>query len=300
MTRRTAIPTLALLWASGCVFNEHLPEVDITGTVVVPRAAATRAVTDSRTGEVTEVIDVRFIGPVYLGAFSGVNDIDFAYPHPNIGPVISSEDLPDTYPYGGGTVGRFAFACYSSTACEVVTGRYTTFDDLLGFFSDVVGDPITDEGGTPVASEDYYRSYCYDLFEYTADFELQFLEGAKENLQFQENADGDFEATFNLWHTVYKPGMRIWGWVDTPSSNASNPFSFSTCNPNDGLQLSQYNADLRSGNAYTDLLNRPSTYVSSGDWVVGDPPEMTWEDADTYREENPSVTVVIDFPVEEN
>lgn len=299
MFNRLPMPALALLLASACTFNEHLPEVDITGTVVVPRAAATRMVTNPRTGETTEVVDPRFIGPVYLGAFSGVNEIDFDFPHPDVGPIISSSELPDTYPYGGGTAGRFAFGCYSSTACKVVTGRYESFEDLLSFFSDVVGSPITDESGTPVASADYYRAYCYDLFEYTADFELQFLTG-EGGVQFTENADGDFEAPFDLWHTVYKKGMRIWGWVDTPGESASDPFSFSTCNPNDGLQLSQYNADLRSGNAYTNVLNFPSTYVSLGDFVVQDAPELTWEDADEFRDQNPSVDVTIDFEIVED
>lgn len=298
MSTRFVLPVFALLLPA-CVFQEHLPEVDVHGTVIIPRAAATQTITNPRTGEVSEITDTRLIGPVYLGAFSGVNEIDFAYPHPDIGPVISSGDPPDTYPYGGGTVGRFDFACYSSTACHIVTGRYTDFDDLLSFFDEVLGDPIVDEGGTPVNSSDYFRAYCYDLFEYTADFELQFLAG-EDGLDFTENADGDFEATFDLWHTVYKPGMRIWGWVDSPSQTLTDSFSFATCNPNDGLQLSQYNATLRSGNAYTNLLNTPNTYIHDGDWVVSDAPELTWEDSDAYREANPTIEVRVDFPVLED
>ena len=37
----------------------------------------------------------------------------------------------NAYPYGGGSVGRYDFACFSSVACKVVTGRFTDYDDIL-------------------------------------------------------------------------------------------------------------------------------------------------------------------------
>ena len=56
---------LLLSLALGCAFDEELPQADITGTVVIPREAATRRILDEETGEITEVTDSRFIGPVY-------------------------------------------------------------------------------------------------------------------------------------------------------------------------------------------------------------------------------------------
>ena len=83
---------VALLVGCG-EFDEHLPQVDIQGTLVLPRAAATRTVVNPTTGEPEEMTDARFIGPIYMGAFASVNEDDFPYPHPEIGPVIGSDQV---------------------------------------------------------------------------------------------------------------------------------------------------------------------------------------------------------------
>ena len=54
-------------------------------------------------------------------------------------------------------------------------------------------------------SADYFRTSCYDLFEYTEDAELLFLAG-EDGLDFKENADGDFEAEFTMWRVNYHAG----------------------------------------------------------------------------------------------
>lgn len=291
MTSATRAALLLAVVAQACTYDENLPQVDIKGTVVVPRAAATRMVLDTRTGVETEVVDARFIGPVFLGAYSDIRNDLFEYPHPATGPIIGG--VPgNTYPYGGGTVGVFDYACYTSTLCKVVTGRYTDYNSLLDFFANTVGAPITDDQGAEVQSAEYFRTSCYDLFEYTEDNELLFLAG-EDGLNFKENADGDFEAEFTMWRVNYYAGMKIWGWMDAPDSN----FDFTTCDPANGQQFNQYSSNFTTGSSHIDLLNYPSNYIDIGDYVVSEPFELTYADADAYREAAPTFTLVYDFPV---
>ncbi|MED5374722.1 MAG: hypothetical protein VX899_27130 [Myxococcota bacterium] len=301
---------LLLSLVLGCTFDEELPQANISGTVVIPREAATRRILDAETGEITEVTDSRFIGPVYLGAFPSVNQLDYGYTHPETGPVVSA-DLPgNTYPYGGGSVGRFDFACFDYLACRTPSGRFTDYDDLISFFRDVVGDPIQDQFGNEVDSAGYFQTVCYDLFEITADYEMEWIsevtyEGEKiDRLDFVENADGDFEAEFNMWRVNYRQGMQLWGWMDAPSDmfegTASNRFTFSTCDPNDGQTNTEYNNDIAYGVAETDLLNYPARYIGEGDWVVGmdDVFTVEAEDAEAYRADTPEIRLVIGEKVE--
>lgn len=287
------VPALVL---GGCLFQEHLPQVDIHGTVRVPVAAATRTITDPRTGELVEVTDARFIGPVYLGAFPSVREGLFDYPHPEIGPVITAGQPGNTYPYGGGTVGRFDFACFESSVCKVVTGRYVDYDDLLTFFRDYVNQPITDEFGATIESSDYYRAYCYELFDYTADFELDFISG-EDGLDFKLSDDGQyFEAEFDMWQVEYHPNMQLWGWMDSPNED----FDFATCNEDDGQQNTEYTTDFRYGTNYTDLLNFPSVYIHEGDWVtpMDKVVTLTDADADAFRAANIEPVLELNLMVE--
>lgn len=291
--RSTTPCVLALVLASGCGLNEHLPQVDISGTVVIPRAAATRTIENPATGALEEVTDARFIGPVYLGAYPDIKDDLFSYPHPEMGPIIDT-DLPgNTYPYGGGSVGHFDFACFESTRCKVVTGRYADYNSLLEFHRDSVGTPIVDEFGAEVESEDYYRAYCYNLFEYTADYEMIWLAG--EDLDFEENSDGDFEAGFDMWQVTYYPNMKIWGWMDAPNEK----FIFSTCDEERGQRNQEYTNDFEYGASYTNLLNYPSLYIHEGDFVVEEPYEATAEDADAFRAEGVEPRLVFSHAVVE-
>jgi hypothetical protein len=149
-----------------------------------------------------------------------------------------------------------------------------------------------------VDSPDFFRSYCYELFQYTADYELTFIsefvnaDGLDQNtLDFTENADGDFEAVFDLWQVTYKPDMKIWGWMDTPSEK----FTFSTCDPDQGQQNNKYTNEYYYGTNYSDLLNYPSKYIFDNDWVIQDPYTFTSADADGFRLDNPEVVVTMDF-----
>ncbi len=290
--------TPLLLALNGCAYDEHLPQVDVHGTLVVPRAAATRDVVDERTGEVTAVTDSRWIGPIFMGAYSGVDSLNYGYPHPEIGPVIGATS-GNTYPYGGGSLGRFDFACFESLVCEVNTGRFADFESMIEWFNDTINEPIIDDFGSEVDSPDYFRSYCYDLLNFTDDYELSFVacpdgrEGCN-GLHFEENGDGDFQAEFDLWQVTYQPKMQIWGWMDSPGED----FNFTTCDPDKGQRNTEYANDFEYGTNYEDLLNFPQKYIGSGDYLVQDPYITQAEDADGWRNTSEQASITFDYLLE--
>lgn len=261
------VPFVLLL---GACWAENLPQVNVNGTVVLPRAAATYEV--PLLNDVGEVIgseertDTRFIGPVFLGAFSGIDTDTFRYPHPSMGPVLG-EDAGDTFPYGGTTVGRFDFACYEALSCRVVTGRFSGYADLLDYFEGQLGNPVTDQYGNEVVEPSTFQQYCFDYFYATSDDEFSFL-GPED---FQENDNGDFEASFTLAQTTLVPGMAVWGYMDAPVILADNPQAnggFTTCDSETGGRNStEYDRDFYEGAPYYDVLNLPQSYITFGDWV---------------------------------
>ena len=254
--------------------------------------------------------DARFIGPIYLGAYASITEDDFPFPHPEIGPVIGGDQDGNTYPYGGGTVGRFDFACFEDLACRITTGRFNDFEDVIDFFQNTLDDPIVDEYGNIVDSPDYFRSYCYELLNYTADYELAFISEADRDhdgtvaktevtLDFEENADGDFEAAFDMWQVTYYPQTKIWGWMDAPSEK----YTFSTCDPDRGQRNTRYSNDYYYGSNYTDLLNYPSKYIFENDYVAGADDESSpslgdFKDADAFRAANPELRVFLNTKVD--
>ena len=149
---------LILLSVLGC-YQENLPDYDFVGKVVVPKAAATRLISNGE-GGTEEVTDARFIGPVFLGAYSGIDTVSFPYPHPSMGPILDSSVPGNTFPYGGTSVGRFDFACYDTLACKVVTGRFTDYNDVLDYFR-IIGKPVTDFEGTEIDSSSTFQQQCY-------------------------------------------------------------------------------------------------------------------------------------------
>lgn len=270
-TVRRLLPTLLLL-AVGCSFDEQLPEIDIHGKVVIPRAAATRNIQDE-SGNIVELTDDRFIGPVYIGAFSDVREGYYDYPHPAMGPIVGELD-GNTYPYGGTSVGRFAFGCFESVACRISTGRFETFEEVIEYFGVFAQDPVTNPFGEEVTSPAYYEQFCLDYFHFTSVQELKFIavdENGKPAPHFTENADGDFEAEFDMPHTPYYEGMKIWGWVDSPSE----VYEFSTCNPAlYGPAQTEYNENYYAGGGQWNILNYPGSYIFHGDWVVSEAWQM--------------------------
>jgi hypothetical protein len=277
MTRNIlALMAVPAFMVGGCQFDEGLDIQTMTGKVVVPRAAATRTFTDAE-GNDQEVTDVKLIGPVYLGLFSGVENGIERYPHPLVGPAYQAGLIGDTYPYGGTTVGDFHFACVEFLSCKVVSGRYQNFDELVSWFNDTVGETITDGVGLPVDTGEFLRQRCYEILQVTTDDEVRLTNTRDKNgdgavdaqdLDFVENADGDFEASFSMINQEFVEGLNLWGWMDAPSGTS---YKFSTCDPTQGYQYREYNETFTAGRAWRDLLNRPSDAITEGDWVSGTP-----------------------------
>jgi hypothetical protein len=289
--------TTILLFALGCAYQENLPEKDIAGTVILPKAAATRTLADG-----SELTDPRFIGPVVLGAYSGMDTVSFGYPHPSMGPIVEPDVPGNTFPYGGTTVGRYDFACYEALACKVVTGRFKDYNDILDYFGNILGNPVTDDNGSEVAYSSTYQQACFDYFHATTDSEMAFIGG----LDFTENADGDFESSFLMPHTVYVEGMTIWGWMDAPAIELANPKEsggFSSCDSLGGRQFNEYDQEFYEGRVFYDSLNTPSQYIFAGDWVAnGDENAVVTlvdDGAGNMVPSNPVVRMDVGFGVEE-
>jgi len=273
------IPLLAALsLLSACTYQEGLIIEDMTGTVVLPEEAATRTFT-KQDGSTETLEDVRLIGPVYLGLFPGVREGLQVYPHPDMGPIFQPGVPGDTYPYGGTTVGDLRYPCFESLVCRVSSGRYLTFDDLVEWFNVVLEDPIVDAFGDVVSNGDYVRQVCYDLLYYTTDEEIQITPRDRnddgvidaKDLDFVKRSDGKWEAEFTFWQQEYfededsGQGFTLWGWMDAPSEVS---YQFSTCDPEYGYYESTYSSKFYGGTQYNDLLNYPSLYISTGDWVA--------------------------------
>lgn len=260
----------------GC-WQENLPQIDLQGKVVLPREAATRQipVLDAE-GELTydgdgnviteEWVDTRLIGPVYLGAYSGIDTVSFDFPHPKMGPIITADTPGDTFPYGGTTVGRIDFACYEALACKVSTGRFTDYASILEYFQKI-GNPVVDYRGEAVDSASTFQQYCFDYFYYTSDEEMSFI----GDLDFTEREDGSFEADFYMAQVSYVEGLSLWGFMDAPDILATQPeeeSTFDSCYLELGGRLvNDYDQAYYEGGPYNDVLNFPATYVQENDFV---------------------------------
>ncbi len=259
---------LILLSALAC-YQENIPEVDFTGTVVLPRAAATRLIptydADGNISGSEEVTDPRLIGPVFLGAYAGIDLSSFAYPHPSMGPILDASTPGNAFPYGGTSVGRFDFACYDMLACKVVTGRFSDYNDVLDYFR-MIGRPVTDFDGSEITYGSTYQQQCYYYYYATSDEEISFI-GAED---FTENSAGDFEATFHMPHTTFTEGMAMWGFMDAPFIDAlatSSNGTFTTCQETNSHEVPDYNNTYTEGEEVSDALNYPSLSITAGDWV---------------------------------
>ena len=255
---------VAALLASGCTFDEDLPETDLQGTVRLPKDILKFDYqSDPESTDVVTIEDARGIGPVYLGVFPSVREGLYDYPHPELGPVLNSTQEGNTYPYGGTTIGRFDWGCYQELICKVVTGRYQSYDDLLEFFADQLGDPVSDNQGKEVYSAVEFQEQCFEVLYMTGDNEMLFV-----SLEQDFVDRGDYlEADVEIPHTLFAEGMAVWGWVDMPSKT----FDFSTCNDSVGEFQFYYDEQYQLGTNNLDVLNFPGNYIDPGDWVVQDP-----------------------------
>jgi len=270
MMKLSGVLIPAVLVAAGCAWEENLPDVDLTGTVRIPIEAMTYEITDKTTGSVNEITDLRGLGPVYMGVYPSIQDGLYSYPHPEMGPVLSESEEGNAYPYGGSSVGRYDFACYHMLNCKVVTGRYTSYDDVLDFFANTLGDPVLDSEGIEVTSGAAFQEHCFEVLYMTGDYELSFIDAATDFV-----VEGDYLVAndVEIPRVNFTENMAIWGWLDVPDRD----FEFSTCSSanNNGEYHSYYDEIGYAGTNSSDLLNFPGNYIQAGDWIVETPYLMT-------------------------
>jgi len=293
---------------TGCTWEEDLLIQNMSGTVVIPREAATREF--ARDEGLVEVTDVRLIGPVYLGLYPSIQPEDTVqrYPYPEVGPLFGEDlEIGDTYPYGGTTVGNFRSACIKDMTCRVVSGRFVDFEGMASWFADTLQDPIVDFSEQPVTSGEFIRQTCFAVFDYTSDEEIRLTVTEDKNgdgnldeldLDFVEREDGNFEADFLIWQQEFATneegtGFSLWGFMDTP---AAGDGSFSTCSNTRGFQVTEYAESFQNGAAFNDILNRPATRLQRGDWVAGQQEDGNY--GYIYQDPDDTPELWINFPID--
>ncbi len=107
--------SLICLWVGAC-YNEEIPQQNLDGQIVLA-------------GDM--INDPRDAGIVYLGIYEGYDPEQLGYPYPATGPRVGDNPIGDALPYGGTSVGSYAYACYRVLRCQVVTGRYDSLESLL-------------------------------------------------------------------------------------------------------------------------------------------------------------------------
>lgn len=278
--------------ASGCGYDESLSIHDMNFSITLPEEAATRTFIHSD-GSEELVSDPALIGPVYVGFYPSVQEGIQPYLYPEIGPIYEAGIDGDAYPYGGSSIGDIRFPCMEYLQCKVVSGRYVDFDDMVSWFNDTLEAPIVDASGDVVTSGDYIAQTCFDLLNYSDESEIRLTatddkneDGAldKLDLDFVQQADGTYKGDFTVYQQEYfqnaetGDGFTLWGWMDAPDVLTQR---FTTCDPTQGYQETEYNNDFFSGRPYLDLLNFPSNYIGAGDWVASEPHKYAaFDDAD--------------------
>lgn len=291
---------ISLLPLLACSNPEEVVEGQVLGKVVIPKSAATRtvveAVDEDGDGEYEyverEETDVRLLGPVYLGAYSGIDDVSFSYPHPSMGPVVDEGSRGDVFPYGGATVGRLDFACYESVACRVTTGRFSSYDDILDYFRNYLGKPVVDSYGREVMTGETFQQWCYEYFDATSDKEMGFI--GEDALSFTEDGD-NFVADFALNHTARVEGMVVWGFMDAPELGVSAidiNGAYTTCDDTGGRVVDEYVSEFSEGRSEYFVLNRPSTYIQTGDWVADGQAVVSFDEEGIQTED-----IVVDLSI---
>ncbi|NCG18723.1 MAG: hypothetical protein GWP91_06900 [Rhodobacterales bacterium] len=301
MNKQNCLTLISLLamssLAGGCKYQEGLIINTMKGTVVVPRAAAIKTGLDAAGNPLSADPNIANIGPVYIGVFPSVYpaNVVASFPHPEVGPQYQDGVEGDTYPYGGTTVGDIRFACFQALACKVTSGRFVDYDAMAIWFNDILGQPIVSADNQNVTSGELIRQTCFDLLEVTSDEEVRLTAFEDRNgddklneldLDFVENADGDFEGEFTLWQQDFfwdrdeerekgcTPGLdctgfSVWAFADQPDS-VSGRFTACEDGSNEGFEVEEYNHDFFGGRSVPDVLNRPTQYITEGDIVANE------------------------------
>lgn len=300
---RSARAALALMVAgsvSGC-FSEDLQIFDLEGTMVIPRdAGIINGILDPATGveAVDPQPDIRALGPAYVGLYASVrNDIGES-PLPETGPSLARIDEQtffQSHPYGGTTVGDIRFGCYQALRCKMISGRYTDFDDIVDWFANYLGTPVTDSLNREITTGDAIRQSCYEILRVTQDEEIRITATEDRNedgeidegdLDFVVDGNGDFVAQFIIREADYFEGMTAWGFMDAPSGLG---FDFATCDQERGFNDTNYNANYQAGVQQVNVLNIPDAYLDAGDYVARH--GFVWDDPYAAAE------LVLDFKV---
>ena len=249
--RAAALLTLSLALA-GC-FAEELPEQAVSGQVVVPSDL---------------MDDPREIGMIYLGIFEAWNPEQLGYSYPATGPRVGDNPLGDAQPYGGTTIGEYAYPCLRAIQCEVITGRYPTIADLLEL------KPVNNEDGSLMSDEEFYDQ-CQWYYGWNSIAEFRFI--GEEQLDFAEDADGNWAADFTAVHTQAPESSIIWGFMDN---------DFTTCSTTQGginRRTSDDGEFFREGTNFGDVLNFPDQYITQGDLISGEVAVIEADKSDGYR-----------------
>jgi hypothetical protein len=294
---KTNLTALVCLLLAGCGWDEGLLIQNLHGRVFISKDLLTREVLNEDGTTSTIGPDVRLIGPVYLGLYSGIlpaNTIE-RYPYPEVGPQYLEDVGGNTYPYGGTTIGDLRYPCLSNLVCKLTSGRFVDYDSMVTWFNGV-GQPIVDESNQPVTDGAYLQQTCFQLLDVTSDKEVRLTayedvngDGKldEKDLDFVDNGDGYYAANFTIWQQQFYwdqnqenctpgtdcKGFSLWGWMDAP---AVTDYSFSTCDPDSGFLNTWYNSNFQGGAAFVDTLNFPSTYVAAGDVAATEGYE--WDD----------------------
>jgi len=288
--------TVALLPA-GC-YEEPIREVDLVGTVRIPTSLAPES---------------RDLGVVYVGVFPGFSDDVLGYPYPEMGPVVGGQRLGDTYPYGGTTVGSYAYACYQNLKCQVITGRHADLEDIICRFgltaeeggactcTEGDGDDQAIDEGSGCLSVDQFWDDCSWYYGYTSIDELNFVGGDLLGFTLVEDGGESYwEAEYRVWHVVPFVGAVVYAFVDNDRTS---------CNPEDGAVNRRYAIDggqfFYEGTHFSDVLNYPDKYLGPGDLLSSQPAVLDQalvdsaaqgDEAQTERSEIAVPPIVLDYP----
>ncbi len=233
----TAAGFLALLIGSTGCFVEDLPEQDLFGEVVLPQGL---------------VEDPRYAGVIYLGVYEGFDPQQLGYPYPTTGPRVGDNPIGDALPYGGTTVGHYSYGCYRVLRCAVLSGRYESLEALLEV------NPVEEEDGELVTAEDMY-DHCSWYYGWNHLGEFTFV--GDDQLDFSQDENGDWVAPFTAYHGRLPAGAVIWGFADNDSTS---------CSIDQGIlnrKRSEDGAYYREGSNYSDVLNFPDKYITTGDFI---------------------------------
>ncbi len=286
--------------ALGACRPENLSIYDLEGRVVMPRDAGEGRlpIADSN-GVITDrvlVDEPRMIGPVYIGLYAEIDYTQGFYP----APLLTRGNTPsradgDAFPYGGTTIGDFRIGCLEELACKLVSGRYKSYEEIVGWWRDTLERPLRDVFQNDITTGEFIQQNCFDLMELTSDEELRIIatedrngdgEITNQDLDFVQDANGDWVAEFRIWEAEFYKGFSAWAFMDAP---VGQDFTFSTCDDSLGYQELTYTRGFYNGAQQQDVLNVPGTYLGDGDWVSSVP--LIWENPQEY------VEVVIDFKI---